>query len=162
MSRNYKDYQFPADLYYYITNCICVANGLPDDPLYVWAKDSYYKLSHVNIFEWPVDLDYKMDQFSVKGSFADFETNTIKILELENMLIMFDYLINKRIISSTIHGEKLMKERELIIKEINDLRNNSVLVTEEYDIDLYPKKTYINNGYSRAKRRYRDAIRRKR
>ena len=103
-----------------------------------------------------------MDQFSVKGSFADFETNTIKILELENMLIMFDYLINKRIISSTIHGEKLMKERELIIKEINDLRNNSVLVTEEYDIDLYPKKTYINNGYSRAKRRYRDAIRRKR
>lgn len=156
-----KNYTFPANEWYYITEYIYVSLGLPDEPPYTWGVESSYKIAWINLFGTVCSFEQLNNQYAYTATSNDFTNNTIKILELENMLIIFDYLIKKRKLLSLFNYDKLMEERELIIKEINELIKNSKLADSEDIENLYPEKTYISSGYSKAKKRYRDAIKRK-
>ena len=89
----------------------------------------------------------------------EFETNTIRILELKNVLFEFDYLVEKRFIISSIKEKELKYARELILKEIDLLERNYVIVRDIIpEFSKLPKKVYLSSGKIEATERFLMAI----
>lgn len=89
----------------------------------------------------------------------EFETNTIRILELKNALFEFNYLVKKRFILSSIREKELNYARELILRELELLEKNSVVVREIIpEFSKLPKKVYLSSGKIEAKERFLMAI----
>lgn len=118
--------------------CYCICGGYQND------MNTYYKL----------EPSYTLGD--------DFETNTIRILELKNVLFEFNYLVNKRFLLSSLREEEIEEARSLILREIDILEKNSEIVSEIIpEFSKLPKKVYLSSGKIEAKERFLFAILRK-
>lgn len=89
----------------------------------------------------------------------EFETNTIRILELKNVLFEFNYLVKKRFILSSLREEEIEEARSLILREIDFLEKTSVIVRNIIpEFSKLPKKVYLSSGKIEAKERFLMAI----
>lgn len=108
-----------------MTDFIIVKTSMPDDAsLYSWTTISHYQND--------LGTGYKNEPIYFLES--DFETNTIRIIELKNVLNRYDKLI-----------EFLEKTSQIITEPIEEFKK-------------IPKKIYINSGTYEARRRFKDAV----
>ena len=133
-----------------MTDFIIVKISMPDDAgLYSWTTISHYQND--------LGTGYKNEPIYFVES--DFGTNTIRIIELKNVLNQYDKLIERKIITSIINEEKIQEGRSLILQEIEFLKKTSKIIKEPIEeFKKLPKKVYINSGTYEARKRYKDAV----
>ena len=129
---------------------IIIKTSMPDDPgLYSWTTISHYQND--------LSTGYKNEPIYFVES--DYGNNTIRIIELKNVLNQYDKLIERKIITSIINEEKIQEGRSLILQEIEFLEKTSQIIIEPIEeFKTLPKKIYINSGTYEARRRFKDAV----
>lgn len=139
---------------------ILVVGALPDEKG-IYAYRLFYGYQEIAYYDWDnhKPIQYPMLDSPIYSRGEPLETNTIRILELENVLAQYKDLELSSFISF-FKKEKIQYGRELILKEIEYLKKNSVIIWDRIpEYEKQPAKIAIPTGYDEAKQRFSAAVR---